>query len=65
VWRFDRGDRATSRQTVRRYQRDLPGELTDTYAGFIHFHNHHRVHRALGWATPTSLIQDNLPEEHI
>ena len=35
------------------------------YTGFIHFYNHHRAHGALGWATPTSLIRDNLPKEHI
>ena len=34
------------------------------YTGFIHFYNHHRAHGALGWATPTSLIRDNLPKEH-
>jgi transposase InsO family protein len=34
------------------------------YRGFIHFYNHHRAHGALGWATPTSILQDNLPEEH-
>ncbi|MDH3189317.1 MAG: DDE-type integrase/transposase/recombinase, partial [Acidimicrobiia bacterium] len=34
------------------------------YDGFIHFNNHHRAHGALGWATPISIIQDNLPEEH-
>ncbi len=34
------------------------------YDGFIHFYNHHRSHGALGWATPTSIIQDNLPKEH-
>jgi len=34
------------------------------YAGFVHFYNHHRSHGALGWATPTSLLRDNLPEEH-
>jgi transposase InsO family protein len=39
-------------------------ERTHAYAGFIHFYNHHRSHGALGWATPTSLIKDNLPEEH-
>jgi len=39
-------------------------ERADAYAGFIHFYNHHRAHGALGWATPTSLIRDNLPEEH-
>ena len=43
---------------------DSETERTDAYAGFIHFYNHHRPHGALGWATPTSLIQDNLPEEH-
>ena len=39
-------------------------ERTRQYTGFIHFYNHHRAHGALGWATPTSIIQDNLPEEH-
>jgi transposase InsO family protein len=39
-------------------------ERSEAYAGFIHFYNHHRAHGALGWATPTSLIRDNLPEEH-
>ncbi len=34
------------------------------YDGFIHFYNHHRAHGALGWATPTSILKDNLPEEH-
>jgi len=32
--------------------------------GFIHFYDHHRAHGVLGWATPTSLIQDNLPGCH-
>jgi hypothetical protein len=31
---------------------------------FIHFYNHHRAHGALGWSTPSGIIQDNLPEEH-
>jgi len=35
-----------------------------TYNGFIHFYNHHRAHGALGWATPTTILKDNLPEEH-
>jgi transposase InsO family protein len=39
-------------------------ERAAAYAGFIHFYNHHRAHGALGWATPTSIIRDNLPEEH-
>ena len=34
------------------------------YTGFIHFYNHHRAHGSLGWATPTSILKDNLPEEH-
>ena len=34
------------------------------YAGFIHFYNHHRSHGALGWATPTSTLRDNLPAMH-
>jgi transposase InsO family protein len=36
----------------------------DAYVGFIHFYNHHRAHGALGWATPTSILRDNLPKEH-
>ena len=43
---------------------DSETERTQAYDGFIHFYNHHRAHGALGWATPTSIIQDNLPEEH-
>ena len=39
-------------------------QRADTYIGFIHFYNHHRAHGALGWDTPISIIQDNLPEEH-
>lgn len=34
------------------------------YRGFIHFYNHHRAHGALGWATPTSTLRDNLPAMH-
>ena len=40
-------------------------ERTHAYGGFIHFYNHHRSHGALGWATPTSIIRDNLPAMHI
>jgi transposase InsO family protein len=36
----------------------------DAYNGFIHFYNHHRAHGSLGWATPISILKDNLPEEH-
>ena len=39
-------------------------QRTAAYDGFIHFYNHHRAHGALGWATPTSILMDNLPEEH-
>jgi transposase InsO family protein len=39
-------------------------ERTAGYAGFVHFYNHHRSHGALGWATPTSIVRDNLPAEH-
>ena len=39
-------------------------QRADAYIGFIHFYNHHRAHGALGWDTPISIIQDNLPEEH-
>jgi len=34
------------------------------YTGFIHFYNRHRPHGSLGWATPASIIKDNLPAEH-
>jgi transposase InsO family protein len=34
------------------------------YDGFIHFYNHHRAHGALRWATPTSILGDNLPADH-
>lgn len=40
-------------------------QRTVAYDGFIHFYNHHRDHGSLGWATPTSILKDNLPEEHI
>lgn len=39
-------------------------ERSAGYAGFVHFYNHHRSHGALGWATPTSIVRDNLPAEH-
>lgn len=39
-------------------------ERHHAYTGFIHFYNHHRPHGSLNWATPTSILQDNLPEEH-
>jgi transposase InsO family protein len=39
-------------------------QRTQAYTGFIHFYNHHRAHGALSWATPTSTLKDNLPEEH-
>ena len=39
-------------------------ERHQAYTGFIHFHNHHRPHGSLGWATPNSIIGDNLPAEH-
>ncbi len=34
------------------------------YEHFTHFYNHHRPHGALGWATPASILGDNLPDEH-
>jgi transposase InsO family protein len=34
------------------------------YQTFIHFYNHHRSHGSLGWATPASILRDNLPAEH-
>ena len=39
-------------------------QRAEAYVGFIHFYNHHRAHGALRWATPTSILRDNLPEEH-
>lgn len=39
-------------------------ERHHAYTGFIHFYNHHRPHGSLGWATPNSIIGDNLPAEH-
>lgn len=39
-------------------------QRTHAYRGFIHFYNHHRSHGSLGWATPTSIIRDNLPAMH-
>jgi transposase InsO family protein len=39
-------------------------ERHHAYTGFIHFYNHHRPHGSLGWATPTSILKDNLPAEH-
>ena len=40
-------------------------ERHQAYTGFIHFYNHHRPHGSLGWATPASILKDNLPAEHI
>ena len=40
-------------------------QRSDAYRTFIHFYNHHRPHGALNWATPTSILRDNLPAEHI
>ncbi len=39
-------------------------ERHQAYIGFIHFYNHHRSHGSLGWATPTTIIRNNLPAEH-
>ncbi len=39
-------------------------QRTDHYHRFIHFYNHHRPHGSLKWATPISILQDNLPAEH-
>lgn len=39
-------------------------ERHQAYTGFIHFYNHHRPHGSLGWASPASIIRDNLPAEH-
>ena len=39
-------------------------QRTRAYDGFIHFYNHHRAHGALRWSTPSSILKDNVPEEH-
>jgi len=39
-------------------------ERHQAYDGFIHFYNHHRSHGSLKWATPTSILKDNLPKDH-
>jgi transposase InsO family protein len=43
---------------------DSEDERHYAYTGFIHFYNHHRPHGSLCWATPTSILGDNLPAEH-
>jgi len=43
---------------------DSDHERHQAYTGFIHFYNHHRPHGSLAWATPTSILKDNLPAEH-
>jgi len=47
---------------IRRWRTDQ--QRSTAYDGFIHFYNHHRPHGALGWATPASLLRDNLPGSH-
>ena len=39
-------------------------ERAARHAGFAHFCDNHRSRGALGWATATNLLRDNLPEEH-
>jgi transposase InsO family protein len=39
-------------------------QRANAYTGFVHFYNHHRSHGALGWATPASIVRDNLTAEH-
>ena len=39
-------------------------QRTRAYEGFIHFYNQHRSHGSLKWATPISILEDNVPEEH-
>jgi transposase InsO family protein len=43
---------------------DSETQRARAYRGFIHFYNHHRPHGSLRWATPASIIKDNLPGEH-
>jgi transposase InsO family protein len=47
---------------IRPWRSDL--QRTRAYEGFIHFYNHHRSHGSLKWATPISILKDNVPEEH-
>lgn len=44
---------------------DSEDQRAAAYKGFIHYYNHHRAHGSLHWATPTSIIKDNLPAMHI
>jgi len=44
---------------------DLRNPTLRGYQHFVHFYNHHRSHGSLGWATPTSILRDNLRAEHI
>lgn len=48
------------------YTRAWPSEAERAagYADFVHFYNHHRPHGALAWATPATILGDNLPAEH-
>lgn len=39
-------------------------QRANAYSGFIHFYNHHRPHGSLKWATPISILKDNLRTEH-
>ncbi len=39
-------------------------ERHEGYRHFLHFYNHHRPHGSLRWASPISIIGDNLPDEH-
>ncbi|MEM9041679.1 MAG: IS481 family transposase [Actinomycetota bacterium] len=39
-------------------------ERTTAYDNFVHFYNHHRAHGALGWSTPMTTLEDNLPGQH-
>jgi transposase InsO family protein len=39
-------------------------QRTRAYEGFVHFYNHHRFHGSLKWATPISILKDNVPKEH-
>ena len=47
---------------IRPWRSDI--QRTRAYQGIIHFYNHHRSHGSLKWATPISILKDNVPEEH-
>jgi hypothetical protein len=62
-----RRDKTAERLLVQRLKpprTDHNAQSTRTYEGFIYFYYHHRAHGALRWATPISILKDNVPKEH-